>query len=61
MESIARRYTSPATPPRLVVAAGPGASASARPPVLCLRCGGETGHALPGLVTFGWGRVVTRR
>lgn len=62
MKSTARRYTSPVPPPRLIVAAAPGPAASSpRPSVLCLRCGGDTGHAAPRLVSFAWGRVVTRR
>ena len=57
MEIIARRYTSPSTPPRLVVGSPEAPSVPFASPVLCLRCGGSTRHAAPQLVSFDWGRV----
>ena len=58
METTARHYTSPTTPPRLVVHT-PGVAISApTSPVLCLRCGSSVGHASHRLVSFDWGRVA---
>lgn len=57
METTARRYSTPVSPPRLIVRAG-GESTASVTPVLCLRCGGGAGHAVPRLVSFDWGRVA---
>lgn len=56
METTARRYSTPATPPRLV-ARPEAASSAVHAPVLCLQCAGGSGHAAPSLVSFAWGRV----
>ena len=58
METIARHYTSPATPPKLVVQLNGAVSSGPAPTAICLRCGGNIGHAAIRLVTFGWGRVA---
>ena len=57
MQTTARRYSTPVTPPPLVTR-----PAAARPlerrPLLSLR-GASGGHSAPSLVAFNWGRVVT--
>lgn len=60
METTTRRYTTPVTPPAL---GGRPTMPSLRTghSLLCLHTDRGMGHAARRLVTFDWGRVVTRR
>jgi hypothetical protein len=58
MQTTARRYTTPATPPPLVSTPVGPMRAAAAAPLLCIRCGAGSSRARGALVSFGWGRVV---
>jgi hypothetical protein len=54
----ARRYTSPATPPPLTTREPLAATPA---PLVCLRCGYNSGAGAVPLVTFAWGGLTRSR
>lgn len=60
MESIKRRYTTPATPPPLVDRP-PQRPAGVNAPLFSFREGQSRGRTGPAMVTFGWGPVILSR
>jgi hypothetical protein len=61
MQSISRRYTSPATKPVLNVRESAPVSLHDTAPLVCLRCGFSGSTASTGLVTFAWGGLTSSR
>jgi hypothetical protein len=60
MDSIKRRYTTPAAPPPLINRPVDGAAAG-RPPLFTFRGGAAPLRSGPSMVTFGWGPVILSR
>lgn len=61
MQTTARRYTTPATPPALVSRPLAEVRIGASAPVLCIRCGDAERRAATDLVSFAWGRTAPPR